>query len=96
MSMKRELHQTLFELLGSLYQAAAGTPVSVESVEIEAPVTMSWRWSGEELHLLASPAETAYRTGVESVVHPMRVTAVSADSADWQPLESETGNARPD
>ena len=93
--MKRELHHTLLELGGGLYPATGGTGIVLESVEVTAPVTVSWRHGRQGLSLLASPPETIYRTGIEPVVQPITVTAVSTSSADWPELATEVDDAEP-
>jgi hypothetical protein len=82
--MKPELHHTLFELIGRLDSGESGQGiVGLESLEVRAPVTVSWQWDREGIHLLASPPSTAFRTGIEPVVQPLTVTAVAMQSEDW-------------
>lgn len=93
--MDPELSDTLIELLGGLYQADDEVPLTVVSVEIKAPVTVRLHQTDEGLLLLASPPVTAFRTGIEPVVHPLTVTATSASTDEWPIAESETRHVRP-
>jgi len=77
-TMERELSETLFELIGGLYESDSHIPISVDSIEIAAPVSVRLRWSEDGVSLLASPPVTSYRTGIEQVVQPLKVTAVAA------------------
>ncbi len=92
--MKAELHHTLFELIGRLDPGDSGQGiVGLESVEVRAPVAVSWQWDHEGIHLLASPPSTAYRTGIEPVVQPLTVTAVAMPSEDWPETGRESDRA---
>lgn len=95
MNMKRQLHDTLFELIGGLQPTTDETGLVVDTIEITAPVTVSWRHEKDGLCLLASPPETIYRTGIEPVVQPITVTAISSSSAAWPETEAEVENAGP-
>ena len=81
--MKRQLHDTLFELIGGLQPATDETGLVVDSIEVTVPVTVSWRPEEDGLSLWASPPETIYHVGFEPTVQPITVTAISTSSADW-------------
>lgn len=78
--MDRELNETLIELIVGVYQSDEEMPLSVESIEISAPVTVRLRWSETGVSLLASPPVTSYRTGIEPVVHPLRLVAIESST----------------
>ena len=91
--MDRELSDTLFDLVGSLYQSDETVPLSVESVEIVAPVVVRLVPGEDGPRLLAAPPGTAFRTGFEPIVQPLRVTAVGTSSTDWPPIDPESEDA---
>ncbi len=86
--MMRDLSDTLIELVSAVYAPDAAVPVAVESMTLELPLRVRLETTTDGLRVLASPAETVYRTGIEPRVHPVRMTAVGTPTL---PPEQDDG-----